>query len=263
MFLSFRRSERRRGRRAELLRLNKEVEMRMRGEEVEEEKRKWKGIEVTSVLKMFKQQKPQKRVHQPIHHDLNKNIPRKPNPNENQTNTILTGGAPTKVLCHPNLKTRCPVMSQFILPHAPQQKIWPKVVAKPHIKTSPCNILPGGETRYLLPSSIDSTRGLLMRQQGEAKLKLEERQLRRFEGRVRVLSTSYSHHRLRRTSRLNTTSSTCSFSSTKRRRRRRGRSFAEGGGLERRMSQQCAPPPPVVSPLRPTYTYKTLYPGMI
>ena len=61
MFLSFRRSERRRGRRAELLRLNKEVEMRMRGEEVEEEKRKWKGIEVTSVLKMFKQQKPQKK----------------------------------------------------------------------------------------------------------------------------------------------------------------------------------------------------------
>ena len=47
MFLSFRRSERRRGRRAELLRLNKEVEMRMRGEEVEEEKRKWKGMNLT------------------------------------------------------------------------------------------------------------------------------------------------------------------------------------------------------------------------
>ena len=38
MFLSLRRSERRRGRRAELLRLNKKLEMRLKGElKVEEE----------------------------------------------------------------------------------------------------------------------------------------------------------------------------------------------------------------------------------
>ena len=59
MFLSFNRSERRRERRAELLRLNKEAERKLRGEKVEEEK-KWKGIDVVSLLKMFKQQKAQK-----------------------------------------------------------------------------------------------------------------------------------------------------------------------------------------------------------
>ena len=251
--------------------------MRLRGEKVEE-RRRWKGIEVTSVLKMFKQQKPQR----PVNQDLNQNIPAilitpatVPQSNRIETNKMLTMIATQKKhLSHIDLPTQV----------KNEEKFWPKAP----IKTSPAHCFAGptytgggGEgARHLLPTRGNpSSGGFLLRQQGEAKLRQgeatgqqceaelrgEERHLRRFEGRVRVLSTSSSSHnqnRMRR-SRTSRTSSTCSFTSTKRRRRRRGRSFAEGGGLERRMGQHCAPPPPVVSPLRPTYTYKTLYPGMI
>ena len=164
-----------------------------------------------------------------------------------------------------------------------------KFLSRAPIKTSPAHLFSGptysgaaGKTRYLLPTSSGGNHpsgGLLLRQQGEARLRGEarslqegeaelrgeERQLRRFEGRVRVLSTSnHSQHKMKRSSRANRSNSTCSFTSTKRRRRRRGRSFAEGGGLvERRSGQYCTLPPPTVSPLRPAYPYKTLYPGII
>ena len=50
--------------------MNKEVEMRLRGEKVEkvEERRRWRGIEVASVLKMFKQQKPHARHQKTVHY---------------------------------------------------------------------------------------------------------------------------------------------------------------------------------------------------
>ena len=263
--------------------------MRLRGEKVEE-RRRWKGIEVTSVLKMFKQQKPQR----PVNQDLNQNIPAilitpatVPQSNRIESNKMLTMIATQKKhLSHIDLPTQV----------KNEEKFWPKAL----IKTSPAHFFAGptytgggggggGEgARHLLPTRGNpSSGGFLLRQQGEAKLRQgeatgqqceaelrgEERHLRRFEGRVRVLSTSSSSHnqnRMRR-SRTSRTSSTCSFTSTKRRRRRRGRSFGEGGGgggggggvVERRRSQYCAPPSPSVSPLRPNYQYKTLYPGII
>ena len=267
--------------------------MRLRGEKVEvEERRRWRGIEVASVLKMFKQQKPHSsRQQKTVNQDLNKNIPAifpliTPStivqPNHKENNKILTMIATQKKqLSHPDLPIQVELVQK-------EEKFWSKA---PTIKTSPAHhflgpnyTAGGGEARYLLPTSSggNPSGGLLLRQQGEARLRGgeatrqegeaelrgEERQLRRFEGRVRVLSTSSnSQHRMKRSNRANRTHSTCSFTSTKRRRRRRGRSFAEGGRsggvMERRSSQYCSPPPPSVSPLRPTYPYKTLYPGII
>ena len=263
--------------------------MRLRGEKVEvEERRRWRGIEVASVLKMFKQQKPHARHQKTVNQDLNKNIPAISSlitpsivqPNHKENNKILTILATEKKqLSHSDLPKQADMLQKG-------EELW----SRAPIKTSPAHLFLGptytgvaGNTRHLLPTSSGGnlSGGLLLRQQGEARLKREatrqqgeaelrgeERQLRRFEGRVRVLSTSYSQHRLKRSSRTNNRSnSTCSFTSTKRRRRRRGRSFAGGGGgggaVERRSGQYCAPPPPTVSPLRPTYPYKTLYPGII
>ena len=261
--------------------------MRLRGEKVEE-RRRWKGIEVASVLKMFKQQKPHVRHQKTVNQDLNKNIPAISSlitpsstvqPIHKENNKMLTMIATQeKQLSHPNLPIKVELLQKegTLCSRAP-------------IKTSPAHLFSGptytrgvGKTGYLLPTSSkgNPSGGLFLRQQGESRLRVEatghqveaelrgeERQLRRFEGRVRVLSTSYSQHRLKRNNRTNRSNSTCSFTSTKRRRRRRGRSFAEGGGgggaVERRSGQYCTLPPPTVSPLRPAYPYKTLYPGII
>ena len=151
------------------------------------------------------------------------------------------------------------------------------------IKTSPNMLFPthiGGGRACNFP--LRSGRSVETSLRGGEELKVGgERHLRRFEGRVRVLSTSsHSSHRLRRTSktsrtsrssRMSRTSSICSSSTTssrRRRRRRPGRSHVNerrtpGGLMVERRSQHCLTPPSTVSPIYTAFPYKTLYPGII
>ena len=287
MFLSFNRNERRRERRAELLRLNKEAEKKLRGEKVEDEK-KWKGIDVVSLLKMFKQQKAQKMAHKTLHQDL------KTNAEETFARTIQPRTRPLRIgtqvsaqhttpSCDTNRK-RDYVMPQGGLLQPTEQK-WPPLM----IKTSPNMLFPthveGGRACNFPTRSGRSVETSL---RGGDELKVGgERHLRRFEGRVRVLSMSnHGSQRLRRmsktswtsrssrisrTSGMSRTSSICSSSTTssrRRRRRRAGRSHvterrSPGGGMVERRSQHCLTPPPTVSPIYTAFPYKTLYPGII
>ena len=281
MFLSFNRSERRRERRAELLRLNKEAEKKLRGEKIEEEK-KWKGIEVVSLLKMFKQQKAQKMAHKTLHQDLNKNAQetihnRTIQPRTRHLRIGTQVSAQRTPSCDTNRKCEYGIPPGGLL--QPTEQKWPPLM----IKTSPNMLFPthvGGGRACNFP--IRSGRSVETYLRGGEELKVEgERHLRRFEGRVRVLSTSsHSSHRLRRTSKtsrmsrtsgMSRTSSICSSSTTssrRRRRRRPGRSHVNerrtpGGLMVERRSQHCLTPPPTVSPIYTAFPYKTLYPGII
>ena len=280
MFLSFNRSERRRERRAELLRLNKEAEKKLRGEKVEEEK-KWKGIEVVSLLKMFKQQKAQQKIaHKPLHQDLNTHA------QETFARTIQPRTRPLRIEAQVSAQ-RTPSYDtnrkrEYVLPQGgllqPTEQKWTPLM----IKTSPNMLFPthveGGRACNF---PLRSGRSVETSLRGGDELKVEgERHLRRFEGRVRVLSTSsHSSHRLRRTSKtsrmsrtsgMSRTSSICSSSTTssrRRRRRRAGRSHVNErtrvGMVERGRSQHCQTTPPTVSPIYTAFPYKTLYPGII